>query len=190
MLIRDADPERDAVACARIYAPYVSDSVVSLERAPPTTAEFQQRMERLSRTHPYLVAIDDDGPDAGEVAGFAYAGPHSERGGYRWCADVSVYLDKRYHRRGVGRALYETLFSLLERQGIWTVCAGITTPNEASEGLHRACGFELVGIYHRVAHKHGAWRDVAWLELELRLPEAFRRDGPPPEPGPPPRLDA
>ena len=36
MLIRDADPERDAVACAAIYAPYVSDSVISLELVPPT----------------------------------------------------------------------------------------------------------------------------------------------------------
>lgn len=188
MLIRDADPKRDAVACAAIYAPYVSDSVISLELVPPTTAEFQQRMERFAETHPYLVAVDDDGPGGGEIAGFAYAGPHSERGGYRWCADVSVYLNERYHRRGIGRALYETIFSLLERQGIWTACAGITTPNQASEALHRKCGFELVGVYHRVAHKHGAWRDVAWLERNLRPPEEFTRDRPPPEPRPPARL--
>ena len=188
MLIRDADPEHDAVACAAIYAPYVSDSVISLELVPPTAAEFRQRIERIRKTHPYLVAVDDDGPDAGELAGFAYAGPHSERGGYRWCADVSVYLNERYHRRGIGSALYETIFSLLERQGIWTVCAGITTPNEASEALHRASASSwsasTTGLPTSTAR---GVMSPGWSSTCARS-EEFTRDRPPPEPGPPARL--
>jgi len=189
MLIRHADPGRDAAACAAIYAPYVTDSVASLELDAPSDAEFAKRMEAIALTHPFLVAVTDDGEEVGPVAGFAYAAPHHERAGYRWCADVSVYVDRRHHRRGVGRQLYEALFGLLRRQGLWTACAGIGLPNDASMGLHRACGFEPVGVYRRVAHKHGAWQDVAWLQLELRPEQDFAARADPPEPGPPARLD-
>jgi phosphinothricin acetyltransferase len=187
MLIRSADPRLDAVACAAIYAPYVTDSAVSLELVAPSGEQFAWRMETIMQTHPFLVAVADDAD--GTLAGFAYAGPHSERAGYRWCADVTVYVEQRHHRRGVGRQLYETLFELLRRQGMWTACAGIGLPNEPSMELHRACGFELVGIYRRVAHKHGAWQDVAWLQLDLRQERDFAAPVDPAEPGPPARLD-
>jgi len=101
---------------------------------------------------------------------------------YRWSADVSVYLAESAHRRGIGRALYEKLFGLLEQQGFRTLCAGISLPNDASVGLHEALGFVPVGIYHNVGFKHGAWHDVGWWQRELLPPSV-----PPPEPLAPPR---
>jgi L-amino acid N-acyltransferase YncA len=179
MLIRDATSERDAGVCADIYAPYVRDTVISLEDRPPTAAELAQRIERTTSTHPWLMAEDAD-----EVIGYAYAGLHRERASYRWATDVTVYVAGGRHRRGVGRALYETLFGLLAEQGFRIACAGITLPNEASVGLHEALGFEPVGVYRRIGWKMGAWWDVGWWQLEL----ARADDGPPREPGPPVRL--
>ena len=43
----------------------------------------------------------------------------------------------------------------------------MTLPNPASEGLHRAMGFEPVGVYRNIGWKHGAWHDVAWSQREL-----------------------
>jgi phosphinothricin acetyltransferase len=40
-------------------------------------------------------------------------------------------------------------------------------PNDPSEGLHRALGFAPVGTYRRIGWKHGAWRDVTWMQLDL-----------------------
>ena len=79
------------------------------------------------------------------------------------------------------------LLPLLRRQGLHIACAGITLPNEASVGLHRAFGFTPVGIYRRIGWKAGAWRDVGWWELELR---ELTSDGPPAEPGPRPASTA
>jgi phosphinothricin acetyltransferase len=45
--------------------------------------------------------------------------------------------------------------------------AGMTLPNDASVGLHRAMGFEHVGTYRRIGFKHGAWHDVAWVQRAL-----------------------
>jgi phosphinothricin acetyltransferase len=169
MIVRDADPQRDAAACAAIYAPYITDSVVSFEETPPPAAEVERRM---LAAHAWLVAERD-----GAVVGYAYGSRHRERAAYRWAAEVAVYIDAIHHRGGVGRALYTQLFERLRVAGIWTLVAGVTLPNDASVGLHHAMGFADVGTYRRIGWKFGAWRDVQWLQLDLRPGE----DGPPEE---------
>jgi L-amino acid N-acyltransferase YncA len=181
VLIRHADPGRDAAACAEIYVPYVRDTVISLEERPPGEDELAGRIERISSRYPWLIA-----EDGGEVAGFAYAGEHRERAAYRWASDVTVYLSPAHQRRGIGRALYITLLGLLVRQGIYVACAGVTLPNEASVGLHESLGFTPVGVYRRVSWKFGAWHDVGWWQMQLREPGP----GAPDEVGPPARLSA
>jgi L-amino acid N-acyltransferase YncA len=165
MLIRDADPDRDAAACAAIYAPYVSDTAISLEERAPTAGEIAERIETVTRTHPWLVAEDEAG-----VIGYAYASRHRERASYRWAADVAVYVTPACQRAGAGRALYQTLFARLGDQGFRIACAGITLPNQGSVGLHEALGFEPVGVYKKIGWKLGAWHDVGWWQLELTTP--------------------
>jgi len=168
--IRDADPARDAAACAAIYAPYITDGVASFEARPPDAEEIARRMRAA---HVWLVA------ELGEqVIGYAYGSRHAERAAYRWAADVAVYLDARHHRAGVGRALYGVLLPRLRDLGYWRAYGGVTVPNAASDGLHRATGFTEVGVYRRIGYKHGAWHDVRWWQLDLRPGE----DGPPAEP--------
>jgi L-amino acid N-acyltransferase YncA len=180
VIIRHADPDRDAAACAAIYAPSVCEGVASLEERAPEPHEMAERIRIVSRTHPWLVAELD-----GEVAGYAYGSHHRERAAYRWTADVTVYISAAHHRRGVGRTLYGALFGLLERQGIYEVCAGVTLPNDASVGLHESLGFQPVGVYRNVAYKFGRWYSVGWWQMCLRP----RPDGEAPAPiGPPQRL--
>lgn len=180
MRIRDAEPERDAAACAAIYRPHVEGSAVSFEEVAPDAAAMAARIEATQATHPWLVAEDGE-----EVRGFAYGCRHRERAAYRWAADVSVYVDAGARGAGVGRALYAELLDRLRAAGLRTACAGITLPNEASVALHESFGFEPVGVYRRIGWKDGAWRDVGWWQAELRPPGPV----PPAEPGPPPRLD-
>ena len=179
--LRHADPARDAAACAAIYAPFVTAAPVSFEEVAPTAEQFAERIERTSRTHPWLVL-----EDGGRVVGYAYACEHRARAGYRWAADVAVYVDPAHHGRGAGRRLYGALLELLRRQGLRIACAGIALPNDASVGLHRAVGFELVGIYRAIGWKAGAWRDVSWWQLLLVADDDA--GAPPAEPGPPARL--
>lgn len=182
MLIRHATPE-DAPGCLDVYGPFADHTAVSFEEGAPSVTEFAHRIERIGRTHAFLVAEHQ-----ATVAGFAYAGVHRERPAYRWAAEVSVYLGEQHRGKGLGRALYETLFALLEEQGYRILLAGVTTPNDASVALHRSLGFEDVGIYRRIGWKAAGWRDVLWLSRQLG---AIRDEGePPPSPGPPARLAA
>jgi L-amino acid N-acyltransferase YncA len=160
-LIRDARVA-DAAACAAIYQPYVTDTTISFEIEPPSTAEMATRIADALRTHAWLVL-----EDAGRVVGYAYGGPFNPRAAYRWSCQVSVYLERGRRRTGGGRALYEALFARLAERGYRTVLAGMTLPNEASVGLHRAMGFEPVGTYRRVGYKHGGWHDVAWAQRSI-----------------------
>jgi L-amino acid N-acyltransferase YncA len=160
--VRDARDARDASACLEIYAPYVRDTAVSFEERVPTATEFLARIRETSATHPWLVI-----ESAGAVVGYAYAAPHRTRAAYRWAADVAVYVAPAHHRRGAGRLLYTELIQRLQRQNLRMACAGVTLPNDASIGLHRALGFEPVGVYRRIGWKHGAWHDVSWWQLDL-----------------------
>lgn len=160
--IRNVDPERDAAACAAIYAPNVEGSPTSFEERAPGATEMAARIERTSATHPWLVA-----EDGGEVAGYAYACPFQQRPAYRWSASVSVYVAAGRHGEGIGRALYTELLARLRRQGFRMACAGITLPNPASVGLHEGLGFVQSGVNREIGWKDGAWRDVGWWQLEL-----------------------
>ncbi|MGH3646712.1 MAG: GNAT family N-acetyltransferase [Micromonosporaceae bacterium] len=160
-MIRDAT-ERDAEACAAIYAPYVTGTAISFETVPPTPEEMAERIAAAQAGHAWLVL-----EDAGEVVGFAYGGPYKSRPAYRWSCEVSVYLETGRRRSGAGRALYEALLARLGERGFRTAVAGMTLPNDASAGLHRAMGFEPVGTYRRIGYKHDAWRDVAWVQRPI-----------------------
>jgi L-amino acid N-acyltransferase YncA len=187
MLVRHADPQRDGGACAAIYAPYVTDGIASFEDVAPTAAQLAARIRETSARYPWLVL-----EDGGRVAGYAYATQHRTRAAYRWAVDVAVYVESGSQRRGAGRRLYEALFELLRRQGLLVACAGVTLPNDASIGLHRALGFEHVGTYRAIGWKAGAWRDVSWWQLRLAPGNGAPGDGdgdaPPQDPREPQRL--
>ena len=159
--IRDATAD-DATACAAIYAPYVTGTAITFEYEPPSAAEMARRIAGAQRAHAWLVH-----EDGGRVAGYAYAGPYKERAAYRWTAEVSVYLEQGRRRTGAGRALYDALFERLVARGYRVAIAGVTLPNPASEGLHRAMGFELVGVHPRIGWKHDRWHDIARMQKFL-----------------------
>jgi phosphinothricin acetyltransferase len=159
-----AATQADAAACAAIYTPYVTDTAITFEIEPPTVEQMAARITAAERTHAWLVL---ENLEEGRVVGYAYAGPFKERPAYRWSCEVSVYLEIGLRRTGGGRALYEALFRRLVERGYRTAIAGMTLPNEASAGLHRALGFEPIGTYRRIGWKHGRWHDVAWLQLML-----------------------
>lgn len=156
----------DAAEIAAIYSPIVERTTISFEIDPPDRAEIARRIGATQAQYPWLVA------DAAGILGYAYAAQHRARAAYRWSVDVSVYVAERAHRSGIGRRLYEALFAMLGTQGYYNAFAGITLPNEASLGLHRALGFEPVGVYRNVGYKFGRWHDTAWLQRVLRPPSA------------------
>lgn len=160
--VRDAtagDPE----AIAGIYNHYIRDTIVTFEEDPIDAAEMARRMDAVrSASLPWLVAELD-----GRIVGYAYAGPWKPRVGYRYTAEISVYLQPDAGGRGLGTALYTRLFEILAWRGIRCIIAGIALPNDASVALHEKFGMRKVAHFDRNGLKFGAWIDVGYWQRLL-----------------------
>ena len=159
--VRDASAD-DAAACAGIYAPYVADTTVSFEEEIPDVAEMARRIRAAQERHAWLVAERGD-----RIVGYAYGGTFRDRSAYRRTCEVSVYVDTEERGSGVGRTLYAELLDRMRDAGMRLAVGGATMPNEASERLHRALGFEVVGTLREVGFKQERWCDVTWFQKLL-----------------------
>ena len=105
----------------------------------------------------------------GTPLGWAALSRSSSRCIYAGVAEESVYVDPSHCRHGVGRSLLAALIAQSEDRGYWTLQAGIFPENTASVALHRALGFEPIGLRRRIGRMSfgplaGRWRDVLYLE--------------------------
>lgn len=158
--IRLAAPA-DADGILGVYAPYI-DTPITFEEEVPARDEFRARIAGFLAGYPCLVA-----ESGGRIVGYAYAHAQHERAAYRWGAELSVYLAPAARGRGLGGVLYRALEGLLRAQGIKTLYGLVTVPNAASERLHGALGFSVMGIQRRAGYTCGAWHDVAWYVKEI-----------------------
>lgn len=157
--------EQDAYAMREIYRPAVEDNAISFEESVPSLAEMRHRIDDIGREYPWWVAEAEDG----HVVGYAYAQPFRARSAFRFSLECAVYVDSRFQRQGIARALYENLFRLGEAQGVCVWFAAITLPNAASIALHESMGFERAGIWPQCGYKQSQWWDVGlWARKSQR----------------------
>jgi phosphinothricin acetyltransferase len=103
------------------------------------------------------------------VVGWAALSPVSSRRVYAGVAEASLYVAAAARGTGIGRALLTRLIEESERNGIWTLQAGILPENTASLVLHKACGFREVGRREKLVKLNGVWHDVVLLERRSRI---------------------
>ena len=166
--IRDAKVE-DAERLVEIYSYYITDTAVSFEYEVPSVEEFAERIRRISAKYPYLVCEKD-----GYVIGYVYAGRYSPREAYNWTVTTSIYIDRKYHRQGVGALLYSELEKRLKERGIVNLLAGVAYIEQEDEYLtHDSIHFHLREGYTQVARmmsvgkKFDRWYDLVWLQKKI-----------------------
>lgn len=147
--------------CLAIYRPYVQNTAISWEIDVPTVDEMAARIDGLRATHDWLVLEQDD-----QIIGFAYGQPLKRLAAFQWATETGMSTSP-ITSAGGGRELYTQLLRRLTERGYRQAFAGITQPNEASNGFHRSFGFQDAGSYRRVAWKHDSWQDVTWMQLDL-----------------------
>jgi phosphinothricin acetyltransferase len=152
----------DWEAVRSIYLEGIATGVATFESDAPPWEKWDAGHLRKAR----LVARD--AAAAGVILGWAALSPVSDRCVYGGVAEVSVYVGERGRGRGMGRALLDALVGASERNGIWTLQAGVFPENEASVKVHLRCGFREVGRRERIGKLNGTWRDT--LLLERRSP--------------------
>lgn len=154
--------KHDAAQILDIYSPYIENTPISFETIVPSIEEMETRIERVLANNPWLVFEESN-----SILGYAYASKHRERAAYKWAVDVSAYVRQDCRGKGIGKALYAALLSILKLQGYCNVYAGICLPNESSVGIHEYFSFRKIAHFNKVGYKFSQWHDVGWWELFL-----------------------
>jgi phosphinothricin acetyltransferase len=153
---------RDAEAIRAIYNLEVTESTVTFDLVPRTPADQRAWMTEHDGVRPAVVAEVE-----GDIVAFGSLAPYRSRPAYATTVEDSVYVRRDSRGMGCGRAVLDELVRLGTVHGFHAVMARIVGGHEASIGLHRACGFELVGIEREVGRKFGRWLDVVLMQRLL-----------------------
>jgi phosphinothricin acetyltransferase len=153
----------DAEAIRGIYNRAIL-TVATFDMEERSLDEQQQWLAMRSGAHIVLVA--DEG---GVLAGFASLSPYRDRPAYRTTVENSVYVDQAFQGKGIGKSLMSALVDAARDHGFHSVIARIVSSNAASIALHRAVGFEIVGVEKEVGRKLGRWLDVVVMQRMLSV---------------------
>lgn len=168
----------DAKELLSIYAPYVTDTAISFEYEVPSVDEFKKRIEDISSKLPYIKAVEDR-----QILGYAYANTFKGRKAYDWSVEVTIYIRKDSHRKGIGTKLYNVLEKSLKSIGILNMNACIAMPKENDAHLskdsfifHTKMGFKPVGTFHNSGYKFDKWYDMIWMEKMIGEHTSCQKD--------------
>ena len=151
----------DLPRLTEIYNHYIVNTPITFDLEPVTLDDRRAWFAQFddSGRHRLFVAEVD-----GVVQGYAGSHQFRTKRAYDTTVETTIYCAPEATGRGIGRALYEALFAVIDREDIRVAIAGITVPNEASVAIHAAFGFEPAGLMHDVGRKFGRYWDVLWME--------------------------
>jgi L-amino acid N-acyltransferase YncA len=153
----------DVPAITAIYAPYVTDTVITFETEAPSEAVMAERFGTMVNLgHPVLTA-----ELGGEIVGYAYASFFRPRAAYRFSCENSIYLRHDVVGHGLGGKLLDRLIADAGSAGFTQMIAAITGERQNSIRLHARHGFRQVGRYEQVGYKFDRWLDVVLMQRTL-----------------------
>jgi len=173
--VRPAVPAHAAAICA-IYNQGIDDRLATLEIERRTAEERAAWMAARGPRHPVIVAETlmegepwqgSPAPSGGQVVGWASLNPFNPRPAYDHVADLSVYIERGWRGRGIGRRLIERLVELGRELRYHKLVLAAFPFNTAGMALYERCGFRTVGIYREQGILDGRWVDVIVMERIL-----------------------
>jgi phosphinothricin acetyltransferase len=153
----------DAEAICRIYNQGIEDRVATLETELRTPEERRQWLAGRSPRHPVVVAEGGDGA----VAGWASLNVFNPREAYRHITDISVYLERAFRGKGIGRNLLTRLVELGREHGFHKLVLSAFPTNTNGMALYEKLGFRTVGVYEEQGMLDGRWVDTIIMERLL-----------------------
>jgi len=189
----------DAEAICRIYNQGIEDRVATLETELRTPDERRQWLASRSPRHPVIVAELEGLSAETEPARASLRPPSVQAGltvpatttqagltvpatiawaslnifnareCYRFVADISVYVERSWRGKGVGRALLEKLTALGRQHGFHKLVLSAFPGNAGGMALYAKSGFRAVGIYHEQGRLDGKWIDTIVMEKLLSV---------------------
>ena len=158
---RLAGPD-DAGAIARIYNQGIEDRVATLETELRDPDERRRWLASRGPRYPVVVA-----EVSGQAIGWASLNSFNPRHCYDNVADISVYVERSWRGKGVGRTLLTRVIELGRAVGFHKLVLACFPTNKAGVALYERLGFVPVGIYREQGLLDGQWVDVLIMEQLL-----------------------
>jgi L-amino acid N-acyltransferase YncA len=172
-----AATEADAAAICLIYNQGIEDRIATLETELRTPEERRQWMAARGPRHPVFVAeaarpSDEaarrpSGEDKSTVVGWSSLNAFNPREAYRYVADLSVYVERSWRGRGVGRRLLEHLIEQARALGYHKMMLSTFPFNASGVALYERMGFTRAGVFREMGQLDGRWIDTLIMEKML-----------------------
>ncbi len=161
MAIRFASLD-DASAICTIYNQGIEDRVATLETELRDADERRRWLSSRGSRYPVVVA-----ESGGRVVAWASLNSFNLRHCYDHVADISVYVERSWRGKGVGRMLLARLVELGRSLSVHKLVLACFPTNKPGVALYERMGFVAVGVYREQGLLDGQWVDVLIMEQLL-----------------------
>jgi len=149
----------DADAVCEIHNQGIADRIATLDDRLRSVDEVRAAISARGPRHPIVVADAE-----GRVVGWASLNQFNPRPVYDHVADFSVYVERGWRGRGIGRRLMEALIDLARGAGYHKMVLATLANNAVGIALYARVGFTHVGVYREHGQLDGRWIDVVIME--------------------------
>jgi len=118
--------------------------------------------DKISKNFPVIVAEMNN-----EVVGFGYYSEFRFKEAYKFTVEHSLYTDKNYIRKGIGKLLLTELIERAKKQNLHTMIGVIDSKNTNSIDFHMKFGFEEVGFIKESGFKFDRWLHSVFMQKML-----------------------
>ena len=152
----------DAPAICAIYNQGIEDRLATLETEVRDPDERRLWLRSRGPRHPVVVA-----ESGGQIMAWASLNSFNPRQCYDHVADISVYAERSWRGKGVGRMLLARLLELGRSVGFHKLVLACFPTNKPGVALYERMGFVSVGVYREQGLLDGQWVDVLIMERLL-----------------------
>jgi phosphinothricin acetyltransferase len=151
---------RDIPRLTDIYNWAVENTTASFDIKTQTIEQRASWFSHYDERHPLIVyEVEND------VAGYASLSEYRSKEGYSNTCELSVYVDPKYQRLGIGNELMERIIKLGKDNGFHVIMSVISADNNISVKMHEKLGFQLCGDMKEVGFKFGRYLDCLSYQL-------------------------
>jgi len=152
----------DAEAICLVYNQGIEDRIATLETELRTPEERRQWLAARGPRHPAYVAEAEE-----IIVGWSSLNVYNPRPAYQYVADFSVYVERGWRGKGVGRRLLEHLIEQARALGYHKMMLSAFPFNASGVALYERMGFSQADVFHEMGQLDGRWVDTLIMEKLL-----------------------
>ncbi len=157
--IREATKD-DCAMIATIYNTYLG--VASFDLTEKPEAYFCNIIQHQDEREKLLVMEHGHA-----IIGWGIIKKYSDREGYKFAAETSIYLHPDFIGMGFGTQFKKHILMKCEALGYRYLVAKVLAKNTQSIKYNLNLGYEICGLQKRIGYVDGIWEDIVLMEYHI-----------------------